>query len=160
MFNVMKKVLLFLILLTAGRFFSSAQTDSISSVNEETKTVFAQILGVNKNVLGIGNKISVEIDFGLEKNFWGNDGRDMLVDENGKDLKFNSMVDAMNFMAERGWQYVDSYVITINNQHVIHWLLSKEIPFDADSRDGFIQKRDTKKKEKIKPSKTDDAIYF
>lgn len=159
----MKKIILFSgAILMPILLLAAVPEDSIP----QTKTVFAQILGINKNVLGIGNKISVEIDFGEEKFFWGNDGRNLLVDENGKDIKFNSMVDAMNFMGERGWQYEDSYVITISNQNVIHWLLSKEIPVDANSRDGILQKRDVKQKKKEKqekkekPSKTDDSIYF
>ncbi len=122
------------------------ETDTIQST--KTKTVFAQIMGINKNVLGIGNKLSVEIDFGEEKNFWGNDGRNEVVDENGKEKKFNSMVDAMNFMGERGWVYTDSYVITVGQQHVIHWLLQKEIGIDEDARGNIKQKRDKIKKKK------------
>ncbi len=65
----MNKILLFIFLLLP--FWGIAQVR-----NDSTKTVFAQIVGINKNILGIGNKISVEVDFGLEKNFWGRDGRD------------------------------------------------------------------------------------
>lgn len=129
---------------------------------DETITVFCELLGINKNVLGIGDKISVQVDFGDDKNFWGNDGRDMLVDENGKDIKFNSMVDAMNFMGERGWVFEDSYVVTIAKQNVIHWLLSKKIKKGEDSRGDIQQKRDMKKKKAKKPSdsyRTADPIY-
>lgn len=129
---------------------------------EETITVFCELLGINKNVLGIGDKISVQVDFGDDKNFWGNDGRDMLVDENGKDIKFNSMVDAMNFMGERGWVFEDSYVVTIAKQNVIHWLLSKKIRKGEDSRGDIQQKRDMKKKKVKKTSdeyRNADPIY-
>ncbi len=150
----MNKILLFIFLLLP--FWGIAQVR-----NDSTKTVFAQIVGINKNILGIGNKISVEVDFGLEKNFWGRDGRDELVDDDGKEIKFNSMVDAMNFMGRLGWRYEDSYVITIANQNVIHWLLSKEIPIDGDSRDGIRQRRDTKNKKRIVDEKSPafDPIY-
>ena len=71
------------------------------------------------------------------------------------------MVDAMNFMGRLGWRYEDSYVITIANQNVIHWLLSKEIPIDGDSRDGIRQRRDTKNKKRIVDEKSPafDPIY-
>lgn len=124
------------------------------------KTVYAQILGINKNVLGIGNKISVEIDFGDENFFWGNDGRNEVVDENGKEIKFNTMVDAMNFMGELGWEFKGSYVITIANQNVIHFLLSKKIRMDEDLREGVLQKRDFKKPKEKKPvDRKSDPLY-
>lgn len=141
----------------------SVMPDSVAD-STATKRVFAQIMGINKNVLGIGNKITVEIDFGLENFFWGRDGRNEVIDENGKEKKFNTMVDAMNFMGERGWEYEDSYVISFGNQRVIHFLLSKEIPVSGDSRDGIQQKRDKKKdkkkKERRQPDPNDDPLYF
>lgn len=147
----MKKFLFLLAaLMTLAMTGHAQETDTIPA--PKTKTVFAQIMGINKNVLGIGNKLSVEIDFGEEKNFWGNDGRNEVVDENGKEKKFNSMVDAMNFMGERGWVYTDSYVITVGQQHVIHWLLQKEIGIDEDARGNIKQKRDKIKKKKEQKS--------
>lgn len=54
-----------------------------------------------------------------------------LVDENGKNLSFNSMVDAMNFMGELGWEFEQAYIVTIGSgasaQNVYHWLLSRYI---------------------------------
>lgn len=130
-----------------------------------TKTVFAELLGWNNNVLGLGKNAKVEVDFGEESWGWaGNDGRDFLVDETGKEIKFNSMVDAMNFMGLHGWHFEASYVVTVANQNVIHWLMSKEIPFDGNARDGIHQKRDFKKKKKEKKKKEhdkyDDDLYY
>lgn len=158
----MKKILTLIAILCAAISGRAQECDTINQ--PKTKTVFAQIMGINKNVLGIGNKISVEIDFGEEKNFWGNDGRNEVVDENGKEKKFNSMVDAMNFMGERGWVYTDSYVITVGQQHVIHWLLQKEIGIEEDARGNLKQKRDKIKKKKeqkesVRPRTDYDDIY-
>lgn len=152
----MKKTLLLLFLMISVVATAQTTQDSI-----KTKTVYAQLLGINKNVLGLGSKVTVEIDFGDPKAWYGRDGRDEIVDENGKEIKFNSMVDAMNYMGERGWTYEDSYVITIGSQNVIHWLLSKEIPIDGDSREGVRQKRDMKKKKNKKPKGDNlDDIYM
>lgn len=145
-------------------FMLYAQEEEVKIIedSQDEITVFAQIMGINKNILGIGNKISVEIDFGDEKNFWGNDGRNILIDENGKELKFNSMVDAMNFMGSQGWKYEDSYVITVAQQNVIHWLLSKKIKKGEDKRGSIQQRRDKKKKKKADPEaskKYEDPIY-
>ena len=123
---------------------------------EPLHRVYCELLGINKNVLGIGNKISVQVDFGEEGNFWGNDGRDILIDDNGNEIKFNSMVDAMNFMGERGWRYQDSYVVTIGGSNVIHWLLYKEIS-EGESAKGDLKQRRDKKKDKKK--KSEDTKY-
>jgi hypothetical protein len=36
------------------------------------------------------------------------------------------MVDALNYMGEKGWEFVQAYVVTISNQNVYHWLLKKK----------------------------------
>lgn len=160
----MKKLLLIFIALCA---LTAQAQDSVPQTQDSvppTKTVFAELLGWNNNVFGIGKNAKVEVDFGEESWGWsGNDGRDMLVDENGKTIKFNSMVDAMNFMGLHGWKFEASYVVTVGGQNVIHWLMSKEIPMDANARDGILQKRDFKKKKKEKKEKYDkytDDLYY
>ena len=64
------------------------------------------------------------------------------VDENGKPMLFNSMVDAMNFMAGLGWKFEAAYVISMPNpmggaQHVYHWLLSKDITAGDNAVEGL-----------------------
>ena len=40
---------------------------------------------------------------------------------------FNSMVDGMNYMGKDGWEFVQAYIVTSNNQNVYRWLLKKRI---------------------------------
>ncbi len=154
----MKKFLLFLACLMPMMMMAQNEVPEPAQDGDEI-TTYALILGINKNVLGIGNKISVQIDFGEEKNFWGNDGRDILVDENGKDIKFNSMVDALNFMGTRGWEFENAYAISVNNQLVYHWLVSKKIKAGENAKGDLQQKRDKKKKKNDKKSKVYDPLY-
>lgn len=44
----------------------------------------------------------------------------------GLRMKFNGMIDALNFFNERGWNYVNQYVVTIGQQNVYHILLRRE----------------------------------
>lgn len=85
--------------------------------------VYCELLGQAKL---FSSKVTVTVDFG--QNQWQNN---KLVDENGKNITFNSMVDAMNFMGELGWEFEQAYVITIgsgaSSQNVYHWLLSRYI---------------------------------
>lgn len=48
-------------------------------------------------------------------------------DQTGKLKLFNSMVDAMNYIGEDGWEFVQAYVVTGSNGSVYHWLLKKRI---------------------------------
>ena len=149
---IMKKILTIFAIL--GMTFCGYTQEPDSIPMPKIKTAFAEIRGIKSGI--IGNKITVEIDFGEENFFWGNDGRNRVVDENGKPMKFNTMIDAMNFMGERGWVYTDSYVVTIGNQNIIHWLLSKELEFDKNARGDIKQKRDFKKPKKKKKKPVQD----
>ncbi len=147
----MKKSIIAILLVLP--FFMAAQqpADTIQQ-EEETHMAFAELLGYNTNILGLGKKAKVEVEFGDESWGWrGNDGRNFLVDENGKDIKFNSMVDAMNYMGEHGWKFEAAYVVTVGGQNVIHWLMSKEVRKGENARDGIQQRRDKKKKKDSTP---------
>lgn len=126
----MKKIL-FIVVALLTTFISDAQT---------TNRVYCQLLGHQKF---LSTKCVVTIDYGQETNFFS-DTR--LVDENGKPISFNSMVDAMNYMGTLGWKFEASYLITIGRQHVYHWLLSKDITINENNNEGFITKDDFKNK--------------
>lgn len=143
------------IIISLTFLFSNAQEPSDTT---QYKIVFAELLGTHTNLLGIGKSATVEVDFGEEYFKWIPDNRNLLVDENGKAIKFNSMVDAMNYMGERGWKFEAAYVVTVANQNVIHWLMSKVIPITENARKGIIQGRDLKKKKK-KQEHLNDPIY-
>lgn len=71
----------------------------------------------------LSNKVSVSVDYGEDTKLF-EDTR--IRNENGKVNKFNSMVDALNYMGKDGWVFVDAYAITVGNQNVYHWLLKRE----------------------------------
>lgn len=110
----MKKIII-IICLTIGSILSHAQGRT-----------YCELVGT-QNLLG---KIIVSVDFGQVSLFSDN----RLVDENGDVLKFNSMVDAMNYMGALGWEFEQAYVVTYyygkNTSNVYHWLLSK--PYSED----------------------------
>jgi hypothetical protein len=94
-----------------------------SSVDSVSRWAYCEIVGTQKFLNP--DKVIVSIDFGqaaTRDNFWGyNDQR--IRDEKGKVANFNSMVDALNYMGERGWEFVQAYTITMGNSNVYHWLL-------------------------------------
>ena len=120
----MKKVLFILIGLTISAVSYSQESDQKNENQfiEQKKFVYCEIMGREKF---LSSKVTVDIDFGQSVSFWAPDRR--YKDENGKAVTFNSMVDAMNFMGSLGWEFVQAYVVTTNNQNVYHWLLKMEI---------------------------------
>lgn len=118
---------------------------SMGVVAQKPYKVFCELLGTGKL---FSNKVTVTVDFGQETSFWFGSSNQYLVDDNGKAIKFNSMVDAMNYMGKRGWEFEQAYVVTIGNQNVYHWLLSKEITQDEAVNDGFNTRQAFKEKQK------------
>ncbi len=41
-------------------------------------------------------------------------------------ITFNSMVDALNFMHDNGWEYVNNYAVSVGNSSVYKYLLKKK----------------------------------
>lgn len=107
----------------------------------QARKAYAELLGFQKGLFS--NKVTIRVDLGQSVSFWKqNDMK--IVDENGKDVVFNSMVDGMNYMGERGWEFVQAYVVTEGDQNVYHWLMTKEVSSDDDIKTGLILKADTK----------------
>lgn len=130
--------------------------------SDKTKSVYAELLGYEKGLFS--NKVTVTVDFGQDVSFWKQGRDNKIVDENGKDIVFNSMVDAMNFMGEKGWSFVQAYVVTHGNQNVYHWLLTKKITEDEEIMEGFkvksqIKKEEKNKEDEPKKKKYEDDIY-
>lgn len=125
----MKKILLAL--------FMSVLMVSISataSAEEPTQRAYAELLGTGTNFLNLNKNVKVSVDLGQ---FQSATKAYTLLDENGKDIKFNSMVAAMNYMGERGWKFVQAYVVTVSNQNVLHWLLYKDVTDPAQIKEGL-----------------------
>ncbi len=44
------------------------------------------------------------------------------MDENGEEIKFNSMVDAANYMVDKGWKFQQAYSSAYGGKPIIHWI--------------------------------------
>lgn len=114
-----KLIVLALVVLFSHNLFAQENTDSKNG----DSYIYCEILGTQKF---LSNKVTVNVDFGQNTRF-GEDTR--LRDETGKVIVFNSMVDAMNWMGGQGWEFVQAYVVTVQNQNVYHWLLKLDIKY-------------------------------
>ncbi len=72
-------------------------------------------------------KVNIDIDYGDERKFF-KDYR--LKDESGKLKKFNSVVDALNYMGQQGWKLVNAFLVTEGSgtsvSNVYHYVFRKE----------------------------------
>ena len=95
----MKKILI-LVFLVSG-LASYAQTDT---------TKIEQYCQVIATPRLFSNKITIDIDFGDDKSFW-KDNR--LTSYNGRLKKFNTVIDALNFMGKEGWIFINAYPVQL-----------------------------------------------
>lgn len=127
----MKKI----VLLVAVALFTFVSAQAQSSSHK----VYCELVGTQK-LLSV--KVTVQVDFGQTLS------NSKLVDESGKSITFNSMVDAMNYMGKLGWEFESAYIITegkgLKAQNVYRWLLSKYISEGENINEGFITKRQFK----------------
>ena len=72
-----------------------AQVSEIEGFNPASKRVYALLSGSPQL---FSSKVKVAIDFGQSTSWLGAMNESMIVDGNGKEIKFNSMIDAMNYL--------------------------------------------------------------
>ncbi len=114
----MKKILLTLVISLIC--LSSAYTQTVNGKPiSEIKTKYVEIVGTAK---AFSTKLNIKIDFGQEINFKST----KIKDKNGKPMVFNSMIDALNFMSENGYEYIDAYAVTESNSNIYHYLLKRK----------------------------------
>ena len=117
-------------------------------------TTFAQTNRYYCEVKGVEGTVShIIIDFGESYlyNVMGDLKRKLkFVDENGKEINFNSMVDAANYMVERGWVFQQAYSSASGGESIIHWIFYKDAESFEKAREGIMTKDEYKKKKKGK----------
>lgn len=109
----MKKVLVMLVfLLATSTLFAQADTTRIEQ--------YCQLIATPRL---FSNKVTIDIDFGEEKSFW-TDTRLRTFD--GKLKKFNTIIDALNFMGKEGWVFINAYPVRNGNSDVYHYGFKKQ----------------------------------
>lgn len=114
-------VILAAILMTVAAQAQTINGKSVSDLTEE----YVMIHGTGKL---FSNKVMISIDYGQEIKAFGKN-KMTILDKNGKALALNSMVDAVNFMHDCGYEYIDAYVITTGTgmyaSNVYHYTFKK-----------------------------------
>jgi hypothetical protein len=118
----MKKLLSTLSMLSC--FIFGAQSQTVNDIPlKDIDVNYVEIVGTSRV---LSSKLTVEIDFGQENKLFSSDKDTRIKDVNGKNMIFNSMIDALNFMTTNGYEFVQAYAVTTSNQNAYHYLLKKK----------------------------------
>lgn len=119
-----------------------AQVSEIEGFNPASKRVYALLYGSPQL---FSSKVKVAIDFGQSTSWLGAMSESMIVDENGKEIKFNSMIDAMNYLGQFGWKFAQAYVVPHGDKGdisgTVYWILYKDVDDYSQITEGFMTKR-------------------
>ena len=92
----------------------------------------------------LGKKVKIIIDFGQERE--KSKGQQALVNKDGEIIKFNSKIDALNYMTTLGWDFVQAYTVATGSggsvSSSIHWVLCKTVANGEDPYSGITTKEE------------------
>lgn len=76
----------------------------------------------------LSSKINIIVDFGQETHLLDfKDNR--LRNEAGKPIAFNSVIDALNYMATQGWEFVNAYALSDGSGgKVLNYVMRRRLP--------------------------------
>lgn len=111
----MKKIYI-LVFFLISTLVSNAQTDS-SMVEQYCQMIVTPRF--------LSNKVTIDIDYGEEKSYW-NDTR--LKTDAGKLKKFNTVIDALNYMGREGWVFINAYSVRMADTEIYHFAFKKLFP--------------------------------
>lgn len=130
---VMKKIILILAIIFMA---IGAKAQSTIQSEDGKYPVYCDLKAYN--FWGVG-KVKVMLDMGAVSNNGGS--FESLYGEDGKQIKFNTVMAAVNYMAKKGWILDKTYYVTEGaGRAVLHYVLVKRVKNDSEIREGLITK--------------------
>jgi hypothetical protein len=130
---VMKKIILILAIIFMA---IGAKAQSTIQSEDGKYPVYCDLKAYN--FWGVG-KVKVMLDMGAVSN--GGGSFESLYGEEGKQIKFNTVMAAVNYMAKKGWILDKTYYVTEGaGRAVLHYVLVKRVKNDSEIREGLITK--------------------
>lgn len=121
-----------LILFTCCIYYTaSAQSDTTGFQKNEEYCIL-RITGVLFSA-----KVTIDVDYGEKRRFGDNRIREEVT---GKLVKFNSAVDAMNYLGEQGWKLVNAFPDITNGTSCTVYVFKRDKPSATDSVAGIRSK--------------------
>lgn len=114
----------------------------------QEKRYYSEIKGIEKE---LSSGLKIVFDFGdnpVYSSWNGLRSNQKLVNGNGEEIEFNSMVDAGNYLSEKGWTFLQAYTSFYSGNSIIHWIFYKDSEDPETVLDGIVTKAEYKKKSK------------
>jgi hypothetical protein len=116
----MKKILLFVVFLF-GQFMSKGQ-DSLKYNTSRRTEEYCEVGAFGKM---FSHKVTITVDYGIDAGFFS-DKR--VKDENDNVVKFETLIDALNYMNSQGWEFMTAFpVSTSSGGAVYHFFLRRKL---------------------------------
>lgn len=109
---------------------------------------YCEVKGIEKDFT---SGLKIIFDFGNKASYtiWGDlSSKLKFVDENGEEIKFNSMVDAANYMVDKGWIFQQAYSSFYGGSPIIHWIFYKDAENMEKAREGIMTKTEYQSQKK------------
>ena len=100
----------------------SQEISTIDSVESKAQEQYCMVIASSRV---LSTKVSIEVDFGQAWSRWKD--KRSLRDEQGKKIVFNSIIEALNYMAEDGWVLVNTFVLSDDDSNVVHYILKRSL---------------------------------
>ncbi len=108
----MKKIIIVLLItFTTIKLFSQSDTTKVEQ--------YCEVVATPRS---FSNKVTIDINYGEERSLW-RDSR--LKNDEGKLKKFNSVIDALNYMGKDGWLFVNAFPDNVANDKIYHYVFKK-----------------------------------
>ncbi len=107
------------------------------AAHAQLRTVYCEMIGSGSPS---GRSIKISFDFGEQKYYYKASSDNQIIDEDGKVIDFSSMIDALNYMADRGWKLHTAFSAAIKGQggaETYRYILFKEIGNGESIMDGI-----------------------
>lgn len=132
---------------------------SVNAQECETQETYCMIVGTQKFM---SSKCTFTIDYGQSTRFLDGATKMKLVDENGETIKFNSLMDACNYLASLDWVLVNAYAMIDNKQGSCYHYVFKKVIKKGDTIHFNTKGNTTKNTKRLddKKYKNNDEIYM
>jgi hypothetical protein len=106
----------------------------IYKTNAQTNTTtIEQYCSLNVMPRLLSNKVNIDVDYGNPRKLFSfKDNR--IKDDNGKAKKFNTAVEALNYMSAQGWKLVNAMAMSEGGNAVYRYIMKREINVTGEEK--------------------------
>ncbi len=109
----------------------------------QQKTYFCEVKGIEKD---FKSGLKIIFDFGDSKSYKpsGLSSKLKIVDEEGNEITFYSMVAVTNFMVEHGWEFKQAFSSAYGGSPILHYIFCKQANSMEEAKAGIVTKSEYK----------------